>query len=145
MGFGTVVEAKRLIGRADRPADGRLDGGPVLELAFQLGRCDVEQLAHGKAGAARIEAGRGLVEQLVHEEFVDGLGLFVGDGGFAPLPGHAGQTAQDRHDTERPGAAGKGLRRHHIQARVAGPTGRASIGSPPSQRFRSSARARALG
>src|SRR5208283_3556345 len=77
MGFGTVVEAKRLIGRADRPADGRLDGGPVLELACQCGRSPVEQLAHGKAGAARIEPGRGLVEQL-EEEAVNGLGLVVG-------------------------------------------------------------------
>ncbi len=52
MGFGTVVEAKPLIGRADRPTDRRLDGGPVVELASQLGRCRVEQLAHGEAGAA---------------------------------------------------------------------------------------------
>ena len=42
-------------------------------------------------------------------------------------------------------AAGSGWRRHHIQARVAAPTGRAAIGSPVSQRARSSARAWALG
>ena len=54
---GLVVAAEELVGRAERPADGRLDFRPTLELALEARRGAVEQFSDGEAGPAGIEPG----------------------------------------------------------------------------------------
>ena len=59
------------------------------------------------------------------------FGLIAGNGGFAPLPGDCRRNRRRSTGPTSESEAGKGLHRHHIPARLARPTGRAWIGSPP--------------
>ena len=137
-----IVFAQREIGPADRLAEPGLDVGLAADPAADIGRGIVEQsrtvlfLPSGSCSASAWASRR----RLTSSTSALGRGAIVL--GLAPLPGRRPQTRRPGPTRgASPPVASAGLRRHHIAARTAGPTGRARIGSPFCQRVRSSASA----
>ena len=137
-----VVLAQGKIYAADCLSNSGLDFGLTLEPAAKVICGAVDHGAHREILVPRIELVRGSGQQTADQELVHGLGLIAFMIGLAPLPGDAGNSAEESQQQEaRPWRRSPGSLRHHSQMRVAVLTGRARIGTPSSQRSRSSAKA----